>query len=82
MLAVSYSPCLEWSQKLEELLSLALVELLVFFLYRRRETMKSTVIFVVLTILGSLCQGKPVDKKKAAKLKDKPQKGINVRLTA
>lgn len=35
--------------------------------------MKVVVIFAILTILGSLCQGKPVDKKK--KLKDKPTKG-------
>ena len=40
--------------------------------------MKSTVVFVLLTILGSLCQGKPVGKKKAAKLKDKPQKGMKI----
>ena len=31
------------------------------------------VIFAILTILGSLCQGKPVEKKK--KLKDKPTQG-------
>ena len=35
--------------------------------------MKVAVIFAIITILGSLCQGKPVDKKK--KLKDKPTRG-------
>jgi len=35
--------------------------------------MKAAIIFAVLTILGSLCQGKPVDKKK--KLRDKPKQG-------
>ena len=41
--------------------------------------MKATVIFVVLTILGSLCQGKPVNKKKRpVKLKDKPLKGKEI----
>lgn len=45
------------------------------FRFSRREAMKSTVVFVVLTILGSLCQGKPVNRKKAAKLKDKPKQG-------
>ena len=37
--------------------------------------MKATVIFVVLTILGSLCQAKPVGKKKPAKVNDKPKQG-------
>lgn len=35
--------------------------------------MKTAIIFTLLTILGSLCQGKPVDKKK--KLKDQPKQG-------
>ena len=38
--------------------------------------MKATVILVVLTILGSLCQGKPVNKKKKpGKVNDKPKQG-------
>lgn len=38
--------------------------------------MKATAILVVLTILGSLCQGKPVDKKKKpGKVNDKPKQG-------
>lgn len=38
--------------------------------------MKATAILVVLTILGSLCQGKPVNKrKKTAKVNDKPKQG-------
>lgn len=35
--------------------------------------MKTAIIFTLLTILGSLCQGKPVDKKK--KLKDQSKQG-------
>ena len=35
--------------------------------------MKAALVLAVLTILGSLSQGKPVDKKK--KLKDKPKQG-------
>ena len=38
--------------------------------------MKATAILVVLTILGSLCQGKPVSKKrKPGKVNDKPKQG-------
>lgn len=38
--------------------------------------MKATAIIVVLTILGSLCQGKPVNKKrKPGKVNDKPKQG-------
>lgn len=38
--------------------------------------MKATAILVVLTILGSLCQGKPVNKKKKpGKVNDKPKQG-------
>lgn len=38
--------------------------------------MKATAVFVVLTILGSLCHGKPVDKKKKpVKVNDKPKQG-------
>lgn len=41
--------------------------------------MKATVIFVVLTILGSLCHGKPVGKKKKpVKVNDKPKQGKRI----
>ena len=41
--------------------------------------MKATAILVVLTILGSLCQGKPVSKKKKpGKVNDKPKQGKTI----
>ena len=41
--------------------------------------MKATAILVVLTILGSLCQGKPVNKKKKpGKVNDKPKQGKTI----